>query len=396
MKTFTLILAIVALSFTTLNAQIAKTGSIGIGLGVPYGVLGINGEIAVHKNFSLSAGLGSTLIAGLGYAVGARAYLNPPEKKWRPRISLHYGINSMVAVQENSGDLPKDGKKFSGLTLGIGTLAMFGEKRKSGFDFEIAYLATTGGLKDEIDKMNASGVYEQIDMPGKIKIILGYRFGINYSKPSISPKSELQVIDNNVPNETVEENLVFVGGGFNLSTNKIKETYNSDTQEGDKTLSFSFFPKVGYFINNNIALGVGLGISTYKVTTPSTTYDPEEVYTENSWAFGPFARYYYARTGNFSFFGEGIIGFGGGKSKNTIGSNTTEGPKLFTIAVGVSPALSYNLSDKVSLEAKLGGITYSSASSTSEYNTDEHKVTSSGIGLNLGLDDITFGAIIKF
>jgi len=177
MKLFILILAIVTVSFTSINAQVAKTGSIGIGIGVPYGVLGINGEIAIHKHISLSAGLGSTTFAGLGYALGARVYLKPAENKLRPRVSLHYGVNSILANLVSSGSSPFDGEKFSGLTLGIGTLAMFGEKRKHGFDFEVVYLATRVGMQDEIDKMNASGNYEHIDTPGKIKIVAGYRFG---------------------------------------------------------------------------------------------------------------------------------------------------------------------------------------------------------------------------
>ena len=358
MKTITLLLTIVTLSFTTLSAQIIKNSSIGIGLGVPYGVLGINGEVAVHPHFSLSAGVGSTLFAGVGYAIGARAYLFPADKVWRPRVSVHYGVNSMIVAQA-SGDMPKDGKKFSGLTLGIGTLAMFGDSRKSGFDFEIAYLATTGELENEINKMNASGDYEHIDMPGKIKIILGYRFGINYSKHSISPKPEVQ-----------EKNLVFIGGGFNLSSDKIKD--------GAETLSFSITPKIGYFLNDNFALGLGLGYSTSK----RTGNNGNEVFTSNSWSFDPFARYYVAKTGNLSFFGEGSIEIGG--------STATDNPKFFTMAVRVSPALSYNLSDKVSLEANLGGLSYSSITD----KDDTYKST--GIGLNFGLDDITFGAIIKF
>jgi hypothetical protein len=179
MKNLILIIAVIAISIQSINAQVAKTGSIGVGIGVPYGVFGINGEVAVHPNFSLSAGIGTTIFAGMGYAFGARAYLFPAEKKWRPRVSMHYGVNSMIAVSENKSGVStiSDGKSFTGLSIGIGTLAMFGERRKSGFDFEIVYLATTGGMKDEIDKMNDSRDYEHIDMPGKIKVMLGYRFG---------------------------------------------------------------------------------------------------------------------------------------------------------------------------------------------------------------------------
>jgi hypothetical protein len=177
MKKLFLVLAIVMLGLTTIQAQIAKTGSVGIGIGVPYGVMGINGEVAVLPNFSLSAGVGTTIFAGAGYAAGARAYLFPAGKVWRPRVSAHYGVNSLIAIQESIGSLTTDGKSFTGLTIGIGTLTMFGEKRKHGFDFEVAYLATTGDLENEIDRMNASGLYEHLDMPGRIKVIMGYRFG---------------------------------------------------------------------------------------------------------------------------------------------------------------------------------------------------------------------------
>jgi hypothetical protein len=40
MKTLILFLAIVTQSFTSINAQVAKTGSVGVGIGVPYGILG--------------------------------------------------------------------------------------------------------------------------------------------------------------------------------------------------------------------------------------------------------------------------------------------------------------------------------------------------------------------
>jgi hypothetical protein len=177
MKTLVLILTIATLSATTLNAQIAKRGSIGIGIGVPYGIIGFNGEFAVHPYFSLSGGLGSTILAGLGYAAGARAYFKPAESKWRPRISLHYGVNSLITDIGASGITSYDDKKFSGITLGIGTKAMFGHRRKSGFDFEIVYIATTGGLQDELDRLNATGQFLHIDTPSKVRLVVGYRFG---------------------------------------------------------------------------------------------------------------------------------------------------------------------------------------------------------------------------
>jgi hypothetical protein len=46
---------------------------------------------------------------------------------------------------------------------------MFGAKRKSGFEFKIIYLAITGGMQRENNKLNESGDYEHIHSSGKIK-----------------------------------------------------------------------------------------------------------------------------------------------------------------------------------------------------------------------------------
>jgi hypothetical protein len=172
MKKIILFVAVLVLSFTFVNAQVAKKGSVGVGLGVPYGVIGINGEFALHKYFSLSAGLGTTAFAGVGYAIGARTYMRPAEVMFRPRVSLHYGVTGLIAAQDS-----EKAKKYNGVAVGVGFQEMFGAKRRSGFDFEILYMASTGGMQDEIDKMNESGNYSKIETPGRVKILLGYRFG---------------------------------------------------------------------------------------------------------------------------------------------------------------------------------------------------------------------------
>ena len=165
-------LLLFAIVFSPLVAQDAKNGSIGVGIGVPYGAIGFNAEINLLKYLSLSGGLGTTIFAGTAYAFGTRIYVRPTGETWRPRFSAHYGINSIIKL-----DTHTDGQKFTGLSLGAGIQGMFGERKRSGFDFEVVYLATTGGLDDEIERINQSGNYSHIDSPGKIKLLFGYRFG---------------------------------------------------------------------------------------------------------------------------------------------------------------------------------------------------------------------------
>jgi hypothetical protein len=187
---------------------------------------------------------------------------------------------------------------------------------------------------------------------------------------------------------------VFVGGGLGISTSKSKSTYLGTTTDGDKYFDLNFSPKVGFFLGKKLALGMGLDLWTSKVTEPNTGESEETVNKSSGWSVGPFVRYYFAEAGNFSFFGEGALGIGGSKSKSTVGSNTTEGPKYFNVAFGVSPNLSYKLSDKVALEAGLGSLGFYSSTGKQKYGSDEAKQVSSGFGLNLDMTALSFSAII--
>jgi len=193
---------------------------------------------------------------------------------------------------------------------------------------------------------------------------------------------------------------VFVGGAFNLSTSSNKETMGSVSVDGDKSFEFYFNPKAGYFISDDFAIGLGLGFGTSKTTSPKEiTYSgEEEIDKENYWAIAPFARYYFARTGELSFFGEATLGFGGGKSEYSVGNITQDGPKVSMIGFSIAPAISYNLSEKFAIEASFGSLGYSSSSYTSEQTGREetYKLKVSGIDFSLDLTSLYFGAIFKF
>lgn len=143
-----------------------KKNSFGVGLGVPYGVLGANVDVNVLPNLNVSAGVGTTVIAGIGYNAGFKYFISPSENKFRPRVSAYYGINGAAELKGG----PSNGKKtYRGLSIGGGFQWMWGD-RTSGLDCDIIYLATSGL---DIDKLKDQG-YSVTD-PGKIKISIGYR-----------------------------------------------------------------------------------------------------------------------------------------------------------------------------------------------------------------------------
>lgn len=155
---------------------ICKMGSVGAGLGVPYGVLGLNGEYAIADNVNLTAGIGTTILAGAGYNIGIKYYLKDVGNAWRPRISAYYGINGIIIVQYAWSSEPFIEEVHSGLTLGIGTSWMWGDAKKHGIDLDIMYIATSGYFerKDELEEKYTNISWEEF---GRVKISIGFRYG---------------------------------------------------------------------------------------------------------------------------------------------------------------------------------------------------------------------------
>jgi outer membrane protein len=163
---------------------------------------------------------------------------------------------------------------------------------------------------------------------------------------------------------------VFIGGGFNVRT--------GTNSENDKKLSsYNFSPVVGFDLTKKFALGIELGIGKEK------NYEYNGAFYESNysnWSIAPFARYYFVNAGEFSFFGQGTLGIGGGKSNSV---------KSFKIFESITPDIAYNLSKKFALEVGFGALQYV----TTIYNDSDVAVSKWELGV--GLDDLTFGLIFK-
>ncbi|MFH0775682.1 MAG: hypothetical protein V2A53_09390 [bacterium] len=119
------------LSAQAADAEKERPNKISIGLGVPYGILG--GNLEIEKNhLAISGGLGYDL-AGLDWAVGARAYLNEPDEAFRLRASCFYGV---VALAEKKKDAYSEStyEDYSGLAPSLGFEWRFGKNVSLEFD----------------------------------------------------------------------------------------------------------------------------------------------------------------------------------------------------------------------------------------------------------------------
>ena len=77
--------------------------------------------------------------------------------------------------------------------------------------------------------------------------------------------------------------------GFSTSSSSIQMTTSTSDEEGQgpSALQISFAPKIGYFLQDNFALGLGMDL------TFSSLKEPNQDRTDDSdLLFGPFVRYY--------------------------------------------------------------------------------------------------------
>ena len=183
---------------------------------------------------------------------------------------------------------------------------------------------------------------------------------------------------------------IMVGGGVGVGTQGGK--YSAGTVSMDKPSSFSFnlSPKVGYFMNDDLAIGLEIDFFTVsaKYSKDFTGYQDDLKESGTGFGIGAFARYRALEKNGLSLFVEAGLGWGSYKDKRTMGSTTSEGSPVSILSLGVAPVLSYELSSNIKLEAgfdflRLGFNLLTVTTPASEGNSEEKDTVSSfGLGLN--------------
>lgn len=71
-----------------------KINSVGVGIGLPFGGLGVNYERQVNDFSAFTVGLG-VLPDNIGYSIGTRFYYPKLDARFRGRLSVLYGVNTL-------------------------------------------------------------------------------------------------------------------------------------------------------------------------------------------------------------------------------------------------------------------------------------------------------------
>ena len=226
---------------------------------------------------------------------------------------------------------------------------------------------------------------------------------------------------------------LFVGGSLGFSSISSSADYSltengqtitiNDVRDNDfidpATTYFNFAPKVGFYLNEKLAVGLELGFNRLTETeyriydlnyndNPVTFKEASYKTIETVFSVGAFGRYHFAEWNNFSLFAELSAGvaFGNEKTKSERENKEeiNDGAKIFGIGIGLIPGVSYKINEHIQLEATLDlfGLNYNYTKTTMSDDTEEiiFKESAFDFGADseslFNVGQLTVGFVYKF
>lgn len=163
----------------------------------------------------------------------------------------------------------------------------------------------------------------------------------------------------------------------------------SDNNENVKESTFAIVPTVGYFVNTNLAVGLGVGYTNSNEKFEGDNYTTKDIH--EAIVVEPFVRKYWTLGEKLYFFGQLSVPmqFGNYKYEET-GEETTK-DKYNSFGVSVKPGLDYFLNKNWSIEATIGNFGYQ----TTKFDHEGAKSTDN-FNFGLNLKEINFGVKYVF
>ncbi|RDC55715.1 porin family protein [Pedobacter chinensis] len=166
-----------------------------------------------------------------------------------------------------------------------------------------------------------------------------------------------------------EKGKFILGGNVGFNSTKVETAAKSD-------VSFSIVPSVGYFVDNNFAIGTGVGY----------TYDKQVSENQLNQAFvvAPFGRYYVGLSDQFKFFGQLSVpmAFGNNKVVDAQGNVGAKFASTTSIGVNVAPGFAFFPTKRIGIEVSVNGLGYNNLNVKNELTGNEVSANSFGLDAN--------------
>lgn len=141
--------------------------------------------------------------------------------------------------------------------------------------------------------------------------------------------------------------------GFSSANSNTESKISTGTVTTDNSaLQFSITPRIGYFLLDNLVIGISMDYTLNQTSRPVTPGMPNsriETETDSDLLFGPYSRYYFLSSEDKGLFGELSFGFGSSSDITNIGTAQSTSTNVFAGSVG--PGFTIFSRDAIGIEA---------------------------------------------
>lgn len=176
----------------------------------------------------------------------------------------------------------------------------------------------------------------------------------------------------------------FISGStrLQLGSNNVRMTYDGNTQNEYDETSFSLMPSAGYFVIDNLAIGLSSNISHNK-----TTLKDGSEFTNNSRLIAPTATYYLPLTGQVRPYAELGFGYLLVTSKSELASKAYNSPEVDRknsadgFAINFGGGISYFATKNIAINLGLS----LTKSTLTDSDDDKYKIKQNSFGSSIGI-----------
>jgi outer membrane protein len=177
--------------------------------------------------------------------------------------------------------------------------------------------------------------------------------------------------------QTSKGNLVISGGtGLQFVSSSVKSVYDGKTGDEYTVTSFSLIPSFGYFVMDNLALGLS---STFSSSTQKD--EDGNKYTSSSVLFVPTALYYFTLDEKIKPLAQIGIGYSTMTNKYIPKTGSDEKNTGSGLAINFGGGISYFVSKNISFNF---GLSYT-ISTLTDGDDDKSKLKQGNLGSNIGI-----------
>jgi len=181
----------------------------------------------------------------------------------------------------------------------------------------------------------------------------------------------------------------YIGGtlGFNSSNSTTK--IGNVSKENPKSSNYIVMPEVGYFLRNDISIGLAIGIGGNKTVNTNTNPTVKEVENKTTF-FGVilYGRKFFPVNDVFSFYAGLNLGMNPGTNTSTTKFNngdqtTIEETKTSLIGAGLNAGINYRITERVTLMGSFAVLGFTSQTETDYTQNPIEETKTNNFGLNI-------------